>query len=393
MRILIIASGSIAIKKISELLNALNNEKIAIDIIITKSGQSLLESLKIKKLKNCKIYKDKDFFNKNNNMLHIDLTRKSDAIIIYPASVNIIGKFSNGIADDFATSALIASNKQIFIAPAMNTEMWNNSANLKNVKKLKENGVSFIGPTYGNLACGEVGKGRISDTKLIIDEISLYLKRSKLLSGLKGLITSGPTIEPIDSIRFISNYSSGKQGYAIAKILSMMGANISLISGPTNLDKPIGVKMINVKTAKEMNNATMDMLPTDFAICTAAVSDFRPLSFSNKKIKKETFNYINLKNNPDILYNISNAKNKRPKLVIGFATETENLKHNAVSKLVNKKCDWILANKISKNNLVFGNDKNTITYITKEIYENWPKMSKIEIAKKLNNKIINFFEK
>ena len=391
IKVLLIISGSIAIKKTSELLGLLNKEKIDIDCIITKSGISLIKSLKIPSFKNCKIYTDKDFFNKNN-MLHIELSRKADAIIVYPASANIIGKYSNGIADDFATSTLLASNKQVFLAPAMNKEMWANSANQMNVKKLKNNGVNFIGPVYGNLACGEIGIGRVSDTKLIVDELCLYLRRKKILRGLTGLVTSGPTIEPIDSVRYVSNFSSGKQGYAIAKVLSLMGANVKLISGPTNLDKPSGVEIINVNSAKEMNKATMDLLPVDFAICAAAVSDFKPKKFLFSKRKKEEIQSINFTMNPDILYNISNSAYKRPYLVVGFSAETNNIKKNAKSKLINKKCDWILANKITKNNSIFGSENNSICYITRNSYEKWSEMSKLEIAKKLNHKIIDFFK-
>ena len=391
IKVLLIISGSIAVKKTSELLDLLNKEKIDIDCIITKSGISLIKSLKIPSFKNCKIYTDKDFFNKNN-MLHIELSRKAEAIIVYPASANIIGKYSNGIADDFATSTLLASNKQVFLAPAMNKEMWANRANQMNVKKLKNNGVNFIGPVYGNLACGEIGIGRISDTKLIVDELCLYLRRKKILRGLTGLVTSGPTIEPIDSVRYVSNFSSGKQGYAIAKVLSLMGANVKLISGPTNLDKPSGVEIINVNSAKEMNKATMDLLPVDFAICVAAVSDFKPKKFLFGKRKKEEIQSINFTMNPDILYNISNSANKRPHLVVGFSAETNNIKKNAKSKLINKKCDWILANKITKNNSIFGSENNSICYFTRNSYEKWSEMSKLEIAKKLNFKIIDFFK-
>ena len=391
MKVLLIVSGSIAIKKIPELLFLLNKEKINIDCIVTKSGISLTKSLKISFFKNCKVYTDKDFFNKNN-MLHIELSRKADAIIVYPASANIIGKYSNGIADDFATSTLLASNKQVFIVPAMNKEMWVNRANQMNVKKLKNSGVNFIGPVYGNLACGEIGIGRISDTRSVVDELFLYLRRKKILKGLTGLVTSGPTIEPIDSTRYVSNYSSGKQGYAIAKILSLMGARIKLISGPTNLDKPCGVQIINVNSAKEMNKATMDLLPVDFAICVAAVSDFKPKRFVFNKRKKEEIKSINLTMNPDILYNISNSVKKRPLLVVGFSAETSNIKKNAKLKLINKKCDWILANKITKNNSIFGSEKNSICYITKNSYEKWSEMSKLEIAKKLNYKIVDFFK-
>ena len=393
MKVLVILSGSIAIKKTDELFNLLKKENIKFDCMLTKSALSLIKTYKIKIPNDLKIYTDKKFFNNKDKFPHIELTRKADAIIVYPASANIIGKYANGIADDLASSSLMASNKEVFIAPAMNVEMWNNTANQKNIEKLSNAGVNIIGPAYGNLACGEVGFGRISHAKKIIDELVLHLKTKKTLSGLKGIVTAGPTIEPIDSVRYISNYSSGKQGYAIAKVLASMGAKIKLISGPTNLDKPIGVKLINVKSANEMNEAALDLIPSDFAICTAAVADFKPVNYSFEKKKKEKIQSISLKSNPDILYNISNSKNKRPNLVVGFAAETNKIMFKAKEKLIRKKCDWILANKINKKNNVFGNDKNSIYYITKDYCENWNKISKLKVAKKLNNKIFNYFNR
>lgn len=393
MNLLIIVSGSVAIKKLPELIKQLSKKKVKTKCLITNAGMALLHSMNISLPKNFYYISDKDQFTKNNQMLHIDLSRKSDAILIFPASANIIGKHANGIADDLATTTLLASNKQIFIAPAMNSEMWNNHSNQINVQKLKNSGANFIGPIYGNLACGEIGFGRLSSINTITNEIVYFLKKQNLLRGLTGIITSGPTIEPIDSARFISNFSSGKQGYAIAKIMSLMGANIKLISGPTNLSKPNNVDLINVSSANEMNDATMDLLPADFAICTAAVADFRPKFHSFSKRKKEFLKVINLKRNPDILENISKSGKVRPSLVIGFSAETEKIKTNAKLKLMKKKCDWILANKLSKKDNVFGSDKNTIHYITKKNYEKWPKMEKIEVAKKLNDKIIDFFQK
>ena len=392
MRLLLIVSGSIAVKKSSELIKKFTAKNIKIDCIFTKSSLKLIKLMKIDSFKKCKIYSDKDLF-KNNNFLHIDLARKADAILVFPASANIIGKYANGIADDLASTTLLASNKQIFVAPAMNVQMWENPANIKNVIKLSENGINFIGPIIGNLSCGEYGYGRLAEINDIVEELEIFFKRQNLLSGLSGIITSGPTIEPIDGTRFISNYSSGKQGYAIAKILSMMGAKIKLISGPSNINKPNNIDLIKINSADEMYKASMDLLPTDFAICAAAVADFKPSNFSFSKKNKKELKSITLKQNPDILYEISNSKNKRPDLVVGFAAETTNIKSNCRAKLKEKNCDWILANKITKKNSVFGNDTNLIHYITKKTYEKWPRMSKIQVAKELNQRIVNFFEK
>lgn len=310
MRVLLIVTGSIAIKKSSELIKKLSDEKVDIDCIITKSGLSIIKSLNIKSYNKCNIFTDNDFESKSE-MLHINLSRNSEAIIVCPASANIIAKYANGIADDLASTTLLSTNKSVFMIPAMNVEMWNNTANQDNVTKLKNKmGINFVGPIYGNLACKEIGLGRIANTKNIINELKLYLTRKKLFTGLRGVVTSGPTLEPLDSVRYISNYSSGKQGYAIAKVLSLMGAEIQLISGPCNINVPNNVKVTNISSAKEMNSAVMDLLPADFAICTAAVTDFRPINYSFSKLKKNSVNSISLTENPDILYNISNSKKK-----------------------------------------------------------------------------------
>ncbi len=392
MRLLLIVSGSVALKKSFDLLNKLKINKRNIDCIVTRSGLSLIKSMKIEDFKNIKIYTDDMQLKDNNRMLHIELSRKADVVLVYPASANIIGKLSNGIADDLASTTLLASNKQIFICPAMNVEMWQHFSNQKNIAKLKKNGVNFIGPIYGNLMCGETGLGRIADSDLIADEINIFFSRKRLLSGMTGIVTAGPTIEPIDPVRYLSNYSSGRQGYSIAKVLAYMGANVKLISGPSNLMPPTNVDTINVLTAKEMNEAVFDHLPSDLAICAAAVSDFRFKNFSLEKIKKNNDKSFSLDTNPDILYNIGNSAQKRPKLVIGFAAETNRIKYFAKNKLSEKKCDWLLANKISKTDSVFGSEYNSIHFFTKKLYEKWPKMSKILIAKKLNNKILDFFE-
>ena len=325
-------------------------------------------------------------------MLHILLTRKSDLITVCPATANIIAKLANGYANDLASTSLIAANKQILIVPAMNVSMWNNPINLNNVRKLQKIGIEFIGPEYGYLSCGEIGLGRLSNENKISKIILEYLKKSKKLYGKKCIVTSGPTIEPIDVVRYISNNSSGKQGYEIAKQLSLVGAKVILITGPTNIPQPSNVKIIKVKTAKEMNKAVQKNLPANIAIFAAAVCDIKPKKLKNIKIKNDKLINIPLIKNPDIIKNLSLNKNKRPQLVIGFALETNNIIDNSLKKIKLKQCDWIIANKLDKDNQVFGSDFNKITLIKKEKIRNFKKMSKVNVSKKIVEEIIKNFE-
>jgi len=381
MRILFILTSSIAIKKSLRVIEKLTLKKIIIDCILTNNAKKLI---KINELK--KIIKGKIFYNdfiQNKEMLHISLTRKSDLIVVCPATANIIAKFSNGYADDLASTSLIASDKKILVVPAMNSEMWNNAINQKNVLKLINSGIEFIGPEYGKLSCGEVGLGRLSEPEKIYKSIFDKLQSTKIFQNKNCLITAGPTIEPIDSIRYFTNYSSGKQGYEIAKQMILSGANVTLISGPTNLPKPSKVKLINVNTAQEMYNAVKKNSKVDIAIFTAAVVDVRPEKKLETKIKKQKLKNIKLVENKDILSNFSKRKKNRPKTIIGFAAETNNHLKNAKIKLKNKKCDAIIVNKINKKNIVFGSDFNKVSFVTKERIVNIKKMTKTNIAKKI----------
>lgn len=381
MRILFILTSSIAIKKSLKVIERLTLKEIIIDCILTKNAKKLI---KVNELK--KIIKGKIFYNdfiQNKEMLHISLTRKSDLIVVCPATANIIAKFSNGFADDLASTSLIASDKKILVVPAMNSEMWNNAINQKNVLRLINSGIEFIGPEYGNLSCGEVGLGRLTEPKKIYQAILAELQSTKTFQNKKCLITAGPTIEPIDSVRYFTNYSSGKQGYEIAKQMILSGANVILISGPTNLPKPSKVKLIKVNTTQEMYNAAKKNSKVDIAIFTAAVVDVRPAKKLKTKIKKENLKNIKLVKNKDILFNFSRIKKDRPKTIIGFAAETNNHLKNAKIKLKNKKCDAIVVNKINKKNIVFGSDFNTVSFVTKERIVNIKKMTKTNIAKKI----------
>ena len=390
MRVLFIISGSIAVKKCQIILKQLSRKKVHVDCIVTNSAKKIIKKNLIQKCIKGKIFFDSS--EKNKKMLHITLTRKSDLVVVCPATANLIAKFSHGYADDLASTSLIASNKQVLFMPAMNVEMWNNKINKENVKTLQKSGIEFVGPEYGYLSCGEIGIGRLSNEKKIIQIILNYLNKSKKLQNKKCLVTAGPTLEPIDPVRFISNYSSGKQGYEIAKQLMFSGAKVVLISGPTDLQPPLNVKIIKVKTAKEMDKAVKNNLKSDVAIFTAAVSDFSPKKITNKKIKKENLKNIIIKKNPDIIKNASTNKNNKPKYIIGFAIETNNHIINAKNKLIKKNCDLIVVNKISKKNSIFGSDYNQVTMIDHSEINVLRKMTKIDVAKILVNKIINIFD-
>jgi len=391
MKLLFIISGSIAVKKCPIILKKLSDKKVYINCIITNSAKKIIDKKIIQKSIKGKIFDDSS--EKGKKMLHITLTRKSDLIIVCPATANLIAKFAYGYADDLASTSLIASNKQILFMPAMNAEMWNNKINKKNVTSLQKSGVEFIGPDYGYLSCGEIGLGRLTGQNKIIEIILNYLKRSKKLHKKKCLVTAGPTLEPIDAVRYISNHSSGKQGFEIAKQLMLVGANVTLISGPTNLQPPSKVKFINVLTAQEMNKTVRKNLKTDIAVFTAAVSDIAPKKITNQKIKKEKLKKIILKKNPDILKNISLNPSVKPKFVVGFAAETNNYINNAKKKLITKGCNLIVVNKISKKNNVFGSEYNQVAIIDHNNVNKLKRMTKIDVAKKLVNRIINNFEK
>ena len=386
MKILFIVTASIAITKCSEIFKKLTFNQIHIDCIVTDSAKKMINLKHLQKIIAGKIFTNNS--ENNKKMLHIELTRKSDLIVVCPATANIIAKLSNGYADDLASTSLIASNKQIIFIPAMNAEMWNNSINKRNISQLKKIGVEFIGPENGLLSCGEKGLGRLSEPNKIIKILMRNLQKSQIFKNKKCIVTAGPTIEPIDAIRYLSNYSSGKQGYEIAKQLVLSGAKVTLISGPTNLQPPFKSKLIKVNTAKEMLKAVRDNSKVDLAIFAAAVSDASPNNTFIKKIKKENLKNITHKKNKDILYQISTLKKNRPKIVIGFAAETNNHIMNARKKLLEKKCDAIIVNKIDKKNQVFNSEMNKIAFITEKLTLHFKKTSKINVAKKII-KLIN----
>ena len=387
MKILFIITGSIAVSKCYEILKGLKDQDIGIDCIITDNAKKLINISKLKRSITGKIYTD--FNETKQKMLHINLSRQNDIVVVCPATANTIAKFANGYGDNLASTTLLASNKPIIFIPAMNTEMWENKINKKNIRYLKSVGIEFFGPKIGKLKCGEYGIGRIENTKLIVNYLISKLKINKRFIDKKCLVTAGPTLEDLDPIRYISNYSSGKQGYEIANELSKSGAKVILISGPTNLQPPSNVKLVKIKTADEMlDRVKKANKNVDIAIFSAAVADFKIKKISEKKIKKENFKSILLKKNIDILKTISLLKTDRPKYVVGFSAETDGI-INAKKKLNEKNCDMIIYNKISNDNKVFGLNENKISVITKDKVKNYSKTSKVNCAKYIIDSIYN----
>ncbi len=380
MKLLFIITSSIAAIKSKKILEKLSNKNVYIDCVVTENTKKIINHHKLKAVINGKVYTDKS--EKNNKMLHIKLTRKADIVVVCPATANTIAKYANGYGDNLASTTLLASNKQIIFVPAMNTQMWNNKINKKNVNFLINSGVEFIGPKFGNLSCGEIGIGRMENTNNIINTILSKLNNSKIFKGKKCLVTAGPTIEKIDPVRYISNYSSGKQGYEIANQIALLGGSVTLISGPTTLQPPHNVKLIKIRTAKEMYNEIKKIKKIDLGIFSAAVSDYKVGSVYKNKLKKNDFNKIKFNQNIDILKQIGNSKKYRPKLLVGFAAETNNI-IGAKKKLLDKNCDVIIYNKINNSNKVFGLDYNKIKVITQNKIVSFPKMSKTNCAKKI----------
>ena len=388
-KILLIICGGIAAYKSLEVIRLLRKSGSSVKTILTKNAKNFITPLSVASLSQEKVYTD--LFNSDNEseMDHISLSRWSDLILIAPATANTISKISFGLSDDLASTVVFASDKKIFIAPAMNVRMWEHQSNKENLKKLINFGHEIIGPEIGEMACGEFGMGKMSEPETIINHINNYFKKLENNKNFRALVTAGPTHEYIDPVRFISNKSSGKQGYEIARSLSENGFDTTLISGPTNLNPIKGVNLIKVKSADEMLEATLNNLPTDVAIFSAAVADFKVKNKEKEKIKKDKISELSLEKNTDILGHISNHNSLRPKLVVGFAAETNSLKNNSLKKLSEKNCDWIIANDISKNDIGFESDFNKVSIFYKNnSEENLPKMKKSSIANEIVNRII-----
>ena len=352
-KILLIICGGISAYKSLELIRLLKKKGVIIKTILTKSAKEFVTPLSVASLSQDKVYED--LFNVENEaqMDHIMLSRWADIILVAPATANTISKLGTGSSDDLASTVILASNKNIFLAPAMNVRMWEHPSTKENLTKLKLYGYKIVGPEIGDMACGEFGEGKMTEPKNILEEIEFYYIQLNKNKKFKALVTAGPTHEYIDPVRFITNKSSGKQGYALARSLAKKGFQTTLISGPTSLEVDQSINLIKVETANEMLKATKENLPTDVAILTAAVADFKIKKISNKKIKKQDHLQLDLEKNTDILNYVSKHNSLRPKLVIGFAAETNDIQENAKKKLIEKNCDWIIANYVSKKSIGF----------------------------------------
>ena len=391
-KITLIIGGGIAAYKSLELIRLLQNENIEVIPILTKSARNFVTSLSLAAISKKKVYTDLFDLNDEAEMGHIQLSRASDLIVVAPATANLISKMANGLADDLATTLILATDKKVLLAPSMNVRMWTHPATTYNLEKLRDYGFHIVGPNTGDMACGEFGPGRMAEPFEIKDQIISKLKKKSLLNK-KILVTSGPTIEKIDPVRFISNNSSGLQGNAVANALVNLGASVTFVTGPTNVPHPSGAKIISIESAREMHRAVFSNGPYDVAICAAAVSDWYIKNTSSKKIKKKDLSsspQFSLEKNPDILEDLSKGA-KRPDLVIGFAAETEELVKNAKEKLKSKGCDLIVANKIDKDSTVFGSENNEVSIITNTDTKHWDKMSKAKIAIKLGDLIAKHY--
>ena len=390
-KILLIICGGISAYKSLEVIRLLKKKGAAVKTILTKSAKEFVTPLSVASLSQEKVYDD--LFNAENEteMDHISLSRWSDLILVAPATANTISKLSVGSSDDLASTVMLASDKDIFLAPAMNVRMWEHPSTKENLNKLKKYGYKIIGPEIGDMACGEFGEGKMTEPNEIIRQLEMYLLNFKKNKKFKALVTAGPTYEYIDPVRFITNKSSGKQGFELAKALSKKGFETTLVSGPTNLKINNDINLIQVETAEEMFKSTQNNLPVDVAIFSAAVADFKIKEKNKEKIKKKNYINLNLEKNIDILNYVSNHNSLRPKLVIGFAAETNNIEENSRKKLMEKNCDWIIANDISNKSIGFDSDFNEVTILYKNKKINDEKLymkKKSEIANEIIDRVV-----
>ena len=406
-RVLLVIAGGIAAYKCLDLIRRLRESGAQVRCILTRAGAEFVTPLSVETLAGGTAYTDTLALTAESDIAHIRLGQEADIVVVAPATADIMAKMAHGIADDLATSTLLAADKPVLAAPAMNTRMWFHPATARNRARLEADGVRFVGPNDGPLAEGESGPGRMAEVPEIVAAIAdiLNAARPRPLAGLRVLVTSGPTYEPIDPVRFLGNRSSGKQGHAIAAACAEAGARVLLVSGPTQQPAPAGVETVRIETAEEMLTACEQGLPADIAICAAAVSDWRAAAPQEQKIKKprggagrgDGAPTLELAENPDILAHLSAPGPKRPRLVIGFAAETEDLEANAAAKLEAKGCDWILANQVAGGGDVFGSDDNLIHLLTRTegdgvpAVERWPRMSKAEVAARLVARIVQAF--
>ncbi|MGL4525723.1 MAG: bifunctional phosphopantothenoylcysteine decarboxylase/phosphopantothenate--cysteine ligase CoaBC [Aestuariivirga sp.] len=388
--VLLIIGGGIAAYKSLELIRLLKGRGIGVKSIMTRAAGEFVTPLSVASLSGAKVHTELFDLTDEIEMGHIELSRSADLLVVVPATADLMAKMAQGRADDLASTALLATDKPVLVAPAMNVRMWQHPATQRNLRTLTADGVHVVGPNDGEMACGEFGPGRMAEPSEILAAIeNLLTPGARLLAGRKVVITAGPTREPIDPVRFISNQSSGKQGYAIAEAAVALGAEVILVSGPTALPIPPGAQLRPVETASGMLKVCEEELPCDIAIFTAAVADWRVASVAGQKLKKGAVGppAIQLAENPDILATIAQRKTARPTLCVGFAAETQDVIANAKSKLARKGCDLIVANDVSAGKGVFGGDRNEVHLVSAAGVESWPNLSKAEVATRLMDRL------
>ncbi len=384
-KILLIIGGGIAAYKSLDLIRRLRERGAKVVPVLTKGGAEFVTPLSVAALAGEKLYRDLFDLGDEAEMGHIQLSRVADLIVVAPATADLMGKMANGQANDLATTLLMATDKRVLIAPAMNVRMWEHSATVRNAAKLKRDGILFVGPDKGDMACGEFGAGRMAEPLAIVAAVEDALLNGPL-KGRHVLVTSGPTHEPIDPVRYIANRSSGAQGAAIANALAALGAKVTFVTGPARADMPTGCTIVPVQTADEMLAAVQDALPADAAVFAAAVADWKVANATDKKIKKTKgagLPVLEFTENPDILYTVSSMGENRPKLVVGFAAETDDVLENATAKRKRKGCDWIVANDVSPETGIMGGAENVVTVISDKGSDSWPRMDKDAVGQRL----------
>lgn len=395
-RILLIISSSVAAFKATDIARLLMKQGASVKVIMTKNATEFVSPLTLSTLTGEAAITELFDLTREQEIGHIELSRDADLVVVAPCTGNLMAKMANGIADDLASTALLATDKEVLVAPAMNVRMWLHPATQRNLARLKADGIHFVGPDIGMMACNEEGPGRLAEPEVIVEAIDALLDESKKpLAGKHVLITAGPTHEPIDPVRYIANRSSGKQGYALAAAARAAGAKVTLVSGPVTLDPPSGVNRINVETAQQMHDAVRDNLPADIAIMAAAVADWKVANQGAEKIKKKpdgSLPELHFAENPDIARFVGTHSSQRPTLVVGFAAETQNLETNAGAKLTKKGVDWIVANDVSPETGIMGGDRNSVKIVKADGIEAWPDMEKGEVANRLIERIAETLE-
>ena len=399
-RILLIVAGGIAAFKSLELIRRLRERGASVRSVLTDAGAKFVTPLSLQALSEDRVYSDMFSLTDESEMGHIQLSRDADLLVVAPATANILARMAAGLADDLAATVLLATDKPVLVASAMNVRMWTHAATVANIETLKQRGIHFIGPNDGAMACNEFGPGRMSEPEEIADAIEGLLApaerppRERPLAGKRAVVTSGPTREAIDPVRYISNHSSGKQGHAIASALAALGADVTLVSGPVAIADPPGLRTVHVDSAEQMLAACLAAGRIDIAVCAAAVADWKAARPAGSKIKKKAGMAppsLELVPNPDILATLSKPGPQRPALVVGFAAETENLVANAIDKRQRKGCDWIVANDVSAAVGTFGGERNTVHLISASGVEEWPTLAKGEVAMRLAGRIALHF--